>query len=384
MSTELENVGPQVRADLEWRPMADGQIVATTSRRAHLALTADEFEFLQALDGSHPAGDLIEKWGSDTEELLDDFGNAGLLVGSQVPEDEGVSVTKSGIEFAGFGRLVARLHSYGGRHLLTKPGAGVVVAIIVAGALVLGREGLTHRAAENAIPGPLLVLMFSVAGIVASVIHESAHALVIHDRQRQVGSGGIGFYWGALAFYVDATDALLLPKKARLLQVLAGPAADALLASLLAISATALPGSSPWRAVLIQISVLLWIDVLVNLCPVLELDGYWAVADWLDRPNLRAQSHEAILRLFRHGDITSWTIACYGLVSLSAGLALMALSAWLWITVYADLVVETWHQGAVGKAAVAVWLGPTVLGLGASAAGYLKSVRSRPRAPEQY
>ena len=37
---------------------------------------------------------------------------------------------------------------------------------------------------------------------------------------------GIGFYWGALTFYVDASQALFLPRRTRMLQASAGILTD--------------------------------------------------------------------------------------------------------------------------------------------------------------
>jgi hypothetical protein len=134
----------------------------------------------------------------------------------------------------------------------------------------------------------------------------------------------------------------------------------------------ALPVGSPWSPLLLQVSVLGWIDVVLNLCPILELDGYWAVADALDRPHLRTESYRAVRELFTGTRPSSVPMALFGLASIVAGMGLIALSVWLWAHVYTGLIVETWGSGLLGRIAVAVWLTPTLLGLVASFVGWVK------------
>jgi Zn-dependent protease len=287
---------PRARSDIEWRHMRDGRVIVTADGSAHLSLSADELAFLLALDGSTPLSELPEGESDDVVGLLGDFADAGLLEGTAAVVDTGITFTRTGVEFSGFRRFVGAIYERGGRLVLTKPGlllTLVVVAIGLVGLMITGGDTLSDHSHFS---GAVVVLALSVSGIVASVIHETAHALVIHHHGRRVGSAGMGIYWGALSFYVDATDALLLPKKARLWQGSAGPAADALVSSFLTILALALPVGSPWSPLLLQVSVLGWIDVVLNLCPILELDGYWAVADALNRPHLRAESYGAMRR----------------------------------------------------------------------------------------
>jgi hypothetical protein len=54
-------------------------------------------------------------------------------------------------------------------------------------------------------------------------------------------------------------------------------------------------------------------------------------------------------------------MALFGLASIVAGIVLIGVSVWLWAHIYTGLIVETWGSELLGRAAVAVWLTPTLL-----------------------
>ena len=106
-------------------------------------------------------------------------------------------------------------------------------------------------------------------------------------NQRHVGLVGVGFYWGALTFYVDASQALFLPRRTRMLQSSAGILTDLVVCGSASIVAMA-GGDATWAVVLREFAVLGYLNIIINAVPLLELDGYWFLADALDRPTLAA------------------------------------------------------------------------------------------------
>ena len=143
---------------------------------------------------------------------------------------------------------------------------------------------------------------------------------------------GLGFYWGSLSFFVDSTPALTLPRHQRAVQALAGLAVDVVATSTLAILAHTL--HNPLLAVVFwQRAVLDAVAILINAVPVLEVDGHWALADYLDEPDLSPRARAALAEtIHARRPSAGYPMAAYGAISLAAGLALIATSALI-----------TWH-----------------------------------------
>lgn len=360
----MDPTKPRCRGDLDVRTMPDGTTIVTHDGTVHLALDPSEYGLLRSLDGSRSVD---HETGLDDAALVYEFAHAGLLEGTVPAVSESLTVTRVGVEFSGLAAVVSSIHRLCGRALFSAVGAMAVVVVIAVGLAVgIGATtGGSTSPTRGSGPSILLVLITSSFG--ASVIHETAHALVLHHHDRKVGRAGFGFYWGELTFFVDATDALLLPKRARILQTLAGPIADGTLAGLASLAALVVPGGGSIRSLLLLIAVRLWIDVVVNLCPILELDGYWVLSDLLDPPQLREESRLAAILVCR-GQLGAGNLglAVYGIVSVIIGVGAVVLSLFIWVTVYCDIMADAWSLGFLGKSAAVLFVGPFLAGIGAS------------------
>ena len=133
----------------------------------------------------------------------------------------------------------------------------------------------------------LLVLLG--ANYVMIFFHECGHALTCKHYGRNVLKGGMLFYYGSPAFFVDTTDIWMAPKAARIATSFAGVAADLLVGGLLIIVIALFPGI-PVAVVLFQAAAMAYLGVLMNLAPFMELDGYFILMDWLEIPLLRKKS----------------------------------------------------------------------------------------------
>lgn len=373
---------PRRRPDLDVRVLEHGNAIVTSDGSAHLSLNPHEHGLLVALDGRRTAAQLHDGWDDDIDDIddiLTDFAAAGLLEGTAPEPGPRVSFSQAGIEFLGLGRIVDVIHRLGGHLLFRRPVVAALAAVAAVGLALTISNTVDTSGSWLHFGGPVVILWLIAADLVASVLHETTHAIVVRHYGRRVGRAGFGFHWGALSFFVDSTDALLLPRKERVIQALAGPAADAVIAGMLSVTTTLLGSSSPWAGLLYLIAVRLWIDVALNLSPVLDLDGYWALADALDRPQLRSESLHAISHLAR-GDAApvNLALACYGLLSVLFGLASIGVSIWLWTTIYAEMVFSTWSAGLTGRFAVVAFVAPLLLGTIASVAGTaVASLRTR-------
>lgn len=180
------------------------------------------------------------------------------------------------------------------------------------------------------------------------IIHELAHALTCKRWGGHVPELGVMLLCFTPCLYCNVSDAWLLRSK---WQRMAVGAAGMIAEGFLAAAATWLwwasaPGS--FHGLCLQIVFVCGVSTLVfNSNPLLRYDGYFILADGLDRPNLQQQAAAALGRTWRWlltgqpSPITrgvtagqEWGLACYALLSMIYRLIvvvgiLWALHRWL-------------------------------------------------------
>ena len=207
-----------------------------------------------------------------------------------------------------------------------------------------------------------VVIGLSVAAV---VVHELAHALVVVRHGRTVDAAGIRLHLGTPAFYVESADALLLPRRQRIIQAAAGVWAEWLFTSLVAIWLWLAP--VPAAAPLLHRFVLLnAATIATNLLPFTGLDGSWLLADAARVPDLARRSRGALTRLLtarlsgQRATGADAALAGYAAVNGLAAAALLASAGFFWYQLFGDLVTTLGHAGPAGwltLAAAAVILG---------------------------
>ena len=129
-----------------------------------------------------------------------------------------------------------------------------------------------------------------LAGLALHVlVHEAAHALTCKHFGRRVNRAGIGWYFLAPVAFVDTSDIWAAARLPRILVSAAGPYSNLILSGVAALAAHFLAPGDPKDA-LWSFSLTGYVLALVNLNPLLELDGYYIVMDLLEIPNLRARA----------------------------------------------------------------------------------------------
>lgn len=120
------------------------------------------------------------------------------------------------------------------------------------------------------------------------LVHELGHATIAHRYGCKVPTMGVALMLGIPVLYTDTTDSWrLVDRHKRLAVVLAGVGAEMLVAGM----ALALWGFMPEgmaRQLLASLAVMsVATSLLVNLNPCMRFDGYFALSDLLDVPNLQ-------------------------------------------------------------------------------------------------
>ena len=133
-----------------------------------------------------------------------------------------------------------------------------------------------------------VVVMLALA--LAKIVHEAGHAYATRLKGAVVRSVGVAFMVMYPVLYTDTTDAWRLPHRDRLAIDLAGVIAELALGTLAAFAWTILPDGD-LRTGAFVLAFVAWISSLaVNLNPFMRFDGYHALADALNMPNLQPRA----------------------------------------------------------------------------------------------
>ncbi|MFQ5606351.1 MAG: efflux RND transporter periplasmic adaptor subunit [Candidatus Zixiibacteriota bacterium] len=146
--------------------------------------------------------------------------------------------------------------------------------------------------------GSLLTVMVSLAGVI--LLHELAHMLTCRIHGGQVSEVGFLLLYFQPCFFANLSDAWLFEKKSQRLAALwAGPYMPLLtLAAAALIWRVTVVGSALNEIALIT-AIVSMVTVLFNFNPLIKLDGYYLLSDWLEIPNLRARAFGYFGRLIQ-------------------------------------------------------------------------------------
>jgi putative peptide zinc metalloprotease protein len=174
------------------------------------------------------------------------------------------------------------------RALYSPLAQAALLVVASGGAIAFGRHvAASGLWATGAVTGSLWVWAASLALHV--IVHETAHGLTCKHFGRQVHRAGIGWYFFAPVAFVDTSDIWAEARLPRILVSAAGPYSNLVLGGMAALAAL-LPAPDGCQDALWSFSLIGYVLALVNMNPLLELDGYYIVMDLLEIPNLRARA----------------------------------------------------------------------------------------------
>jgi putative peptide zinc metalloprotease protein len=135
----------------------------------------------------------------------------------------------------------------------------------------------------------LLLVWPTVLGV--TVLHECAHGLTCKHFGGAVHEMGFMLLYFQPAFYCNVSDAWLFPEKAKRLWVTFAGAYFEIVLWALATLAWRVVEPGTWISVVaLVVMATSGIRELLNLNPLIKLDGYYLLSDYLDVPNLRQKS----------------------------------------------------------------------------------------------
>jgi putative peptide zinc metalloprotease protein len=162
--------------------------------------------------------------------------------------------------------------------------------------ILLGMVLLSVHAERFAVRIPELFNIASIVTVVAALflmisLHEFAHALVCRYHGGKVREMGFLLMYFQPCFYCDVSDAWLFKEKSQRLAVTwAGPYFQFFfLAIAVIVWRVTVPGTGISEFARIC-AIVAWVNFLFNFNPLIKLDGYYLLSDWLEIPNLRQRA----------------------------------------------------------------------------------------------
>ncbi len=255
------------------------------------------------------------------------------------------------IDWHGAQRPVKWLHDHGLKWALTKPFVLLSMFLSLAGIVAFGynvHSKLFSLTGNSLAIGFLILLIVDYFMV---FVHELGHALVLVDNGRKLKGAGFQIYFGVPACFVDSSDGLMMEHGARIAQAFAGPYAQSLGAGAASIFAWAFP-QSVLSETLYRYTVLAYLNIFLNSIPLLELDGYWMLSDFLRMPDLRPRSlqflRHDLIRKLRHREHFSRPevgLLVYGVLGVLAS-GLLFVSGYVFFkVVFSRLVISLWNGG---------------------------------------
>ncbi|HEV7664343.1 MAG TPA: hypothetical protein VGQ62_12455, partial [Chloroflexota bacterium] len=393
---------PRVAADIEsarytTRSGVEYVVIHNLAGRAYARLDPREFDLLPLMDGRHSVKELVIAYyqrhgvlalsrvaglvnllathGLLGQPRVDAYARLGERLRGRVAMKESVELTSDRVD-----ALLGRAYQSWGRFLFHRLwlwfgiGLGVLGPLFVLGELARGRYALWDVGGSALMTIAVLVAL----ALLALAVHELGHGLAVKHAGRYVHQAGLRLYFGLPAAYVDTSDIWMAAPRERLLTAFAGPWTGLVLGGICAIAATVLP-TGPAGALLFTAGCVFLADNLFNFNPLLELDGYYMLIDYLDRPMLRSRALAFVRgplwsRLIARQQLVGEErlLAAFGLAAVAYALLATALAIRAWQSVLVPLVLSNWQSGdivrQVGAAVIllilaAVWVTVlTVLG----------------------
>jgi putative peptide zinc metalloprotease protein len=404
---------PQRIADAGTEVVVEGKQTYTVLRSPtgnYLRLTSSEHDLWQLMDGSQTVAQLATtgflryKQLLPVAELVQNLKQQGFLADTATDiyrqlrsrleqrsfEGQGRRVLQTlhnrlfAIE--GIDRFVTAIYQGGGWMFFTRPflifHAIISIAGLAAFALAQTSNARAYRLLDaDGVTLSLLALWAAV--IVSFTLHELAHALAVKHYGRRVLRGGVMLYYGMPAAFVDTSDIWLAGRIPRIVVSLAGPSSDLLLGGIAALFVFAYPDAlfSPFAY---KFAFACYVTTLLNLNPLLELDGYYVMIDWLRLPNLRRRALNFVsgsfwskLRTNAPLNREEYIFRFYGLSSAAYTIVAIVLAILFWQRQLTSALSQLWASGWGGQLLatliVAVVIVPFGLGLLLAVWGLIRS-----------
>ena len=192
-----------------------------------------------------------------------------------------------------------------------------------------------------------LVLIWPVVFTVTT-IHEFSHGLTCCHYGGKVHEVGFMLIYFSPAFYCDVSDSYMFPKRTnRMAVALAGGYAQLTVWGICTMIWRLTESDAYINKLALVVVVFSGLQTLVNFNPLIKLDGYYMLSDFLEVPNLRGKALRALWDWIAGNGKSSWSIR-EKRAQLVYGTASVIFSITLLVYVYSSLYTWATSSYALG------------------------------------
>jgi len=236
------------------------------------------------------AGGFLGDDACDTWAAVDDQLRRGSLIGRLAPL-AGRLLELDLIRVTWADRVFLAAYRAGGWLLYARPARILWALIIVAGLVAWWRQVLLAEHALLKTNGSYTLGLLTLAALDfgGTALYQVAQGLRMKHHNVRILSAGVQLNYLLPMVFVETTDVWMADRRARMAVSLSGPFAVLVLGGALALIAYPLDGTE-MGAFLFKASFVWLVNGVFNLLPILELDGYFLLVDYLEMPALRANA----------------------------------------------------------------------------------------------
>jgi putative peptide zinc metalloprotease protein len=277
------------------------------------------------------------------------------------------------IEWKKADRPIRWMYDHGLKYVFNPVASVVSAAVVVAGLVAFVAVVRESRYSLNDVKSLALGFLFlTILNYFLTFVHELGHAIVLVHYGRRVKSAGFMIYFGAPAFFVESADGLMLERGQRIMQAFVGGYFELIFCGAASLALWLAPGTV-LAPVLYRFAVLGYLTIFFNFIPLLELDGYFMLTDFIQVPDLRPRSlsfirHDAWHKLRTRQRFTSQEIGlgAYAIVGVAFTILSLYLGFYFWLDIFGSLLSRLWRGGVVSRLVLIVLVlvvaGPLVRG----------------------
>lgn len=167
---------------------------------------------------------------------------------------------------------------------------GAAVLIVLAFLTFLANTEELERDIANIFSVDVIFAAWTII-LLATIVHEFAHGLTCKHFGGKVHEMGFLLIFFQPALYCNVSDAwLFAEKRKRLWVTFAGPCIDLVIWALAILAWRFFAPETFINYVSLVIVVTSGIRMIFNFIPLIKLDGYYLLSDWLEIPNLRKRA----------------------------------------------------------------------------------------------
>lgn len=315
------NQNPNV--SIHQRTTADGQeltILKNPDNGSYFKLSAEGAFIWQELDGKHTLQEitlaLADKFNVFAPDvvaaLISKLTKAGFVENVEVNQETQTTnkpvwvrallkirhILEYRVAFGDSDKWITNAYQKYIHYLFTKPAQIVLLLLIIAGFIsfvLTTSDVLLFFSYKHA--SLLLLLSLIPLSAFELFLHELGHAFAVKAFGREVHYIGVGWYWFAPIAFTDTSDMWLASRRQRMLVNLAGVYVDFLTASIAALFVFIIP--NPYvQCILWLFALYTYIGGFRMLSPLQEMDGYYILMDWVEKPQLRKSAVVWLVKKF--------------------------------------------------------------------------------------